>query len=145
MMPHSPAQLLPHRPPMLLVEEVEEATDDGVACLGRVPDDHPYAAGGVAPVVLGIEVCAQAAAVWAGLRARASDPEGAAVAEGYLTTLREVSFAEHELPAGVALRARVTLDSRMGPLAVYRARLERADDGGLVLEGTLSTFEKRVS
>lgn len=134
---------------MLLLDEaesaVEDITADAIVCRGRIPADHPYAIDGQAPSTLGVELTAQAAALWAGLRARAENPEADGLAEGYLATLKDVRFEVPALPAGVALRARVRRRSLMGPLAVYEARLERADDGRLLLEATLSTFEKRVS
>jgi predicted hotdog family 3-hydroxylacyl-ACP dehydratase len=123
-------ELLPHRPPMLLLTDVVEELVDGIVGVGSVPLDHVLVHDALAPTILGVELAAQAAGAHAALRRRAT-PEGfAGPAVGALVTIRRARFHVDALPAGEPLRTEVRLVGAAGPLAVY--------DGQVSIQGRTS-------
>lgn len=147
--------LLPHRPPILLVESVVEERDDGVVCRGRVPEGGPLARGGVAPVVLALELAAQTAAVHAALASRrdgapGADPSASPMsargepAIGLLASIGDACFAVPELPAGAPLLASVTAAGSMPPLTLYRVRVVAEDDGRGLLTARLGVYLRKT-
>ena len=99
--------LLPHRPPMLLLDGV-----DGDGAYVRVDPGAWYAdAQGAMPGWIGLEVMAQAVAAGQG-----AQQAGGAPRSGYLVGTRSYR-AEPSFPAGALLRV--------------RARLVEADESGL--------------
>ncbi|MEI7606290.1 MAG: hypothetical protein WCJ64_02780 [Rhodospirillaceae bacterium] len=81
------SSLLPHAPPMLLLDELVECGIDAVTATATIRGDHPFfdtEAGGV-PCHVGIELMAQACGAFAGLRALA---EGKPPALGFLLGTR---------------------------------------------------------
>ena len=83
------AELLPHSPPMILLDEVVEADGRRAVCRVRVRGDSPFAEGGKVPAVVAIEYMAQAVSAYAGLQARA---RGAPPRIGYLLGTRELTL-----------------------------------------------------
>jgi predicted hotdog family 3-hydroxylacyl-ACP dehydratase len=128
--------LIPHRDPALLVRVVAEATPGEVVCIAVVSGEHPLAAGGRAPCLLGIEAAAQAAAALEALARPPAAPAGPRI--GYLVGVREASFHLPDLPAGWPLRVKVRAAGTAPPLAVYEATVEL--DGVPALTATLSTY-----
>ncbi len=130
------ATLIPHRPPMLLVESIVEVIAGGIVCRGRVPADGPFAAGGNASSVLGIELAAQAAAVSAALDR--SDGSGERI--GYLTSIRGARFEVRSLPAGRPLLATVRPRGGVAPLSMYEIEVRLEEDGSELVSATISTY-----
>jgi len=129
--------LLPHRPPMRLVEGIEAETDGGVVCSMRVPERSAFTERGSAPALIALEMAAQSAAVFeALLRFRGAEGGGARV--GYLVGARDVRFARDRVPVGQTLFAAVRLSGNAPPLCTYD--FDVAGSGGMVAAGTLSTW-----
>lgn len=129
--------LLPHRPPMRMVEAVEGAADDGVECTARLPEGSAFDSGGTAPALVALEMAAQTAAVFEALRRfRETGRAGARV--GYLVGARDVGFGRARVPVGEAFRAAVRLSGMALPLCTYA--FEVAREGEVVASGTLSTW-----
>lgn len=126
--------LVPHGLPARLVTGVVAADPEGIVCLAEIPPDHPLVEGGRAPTFLGLEACAQAAAVLEALGRR----EAPGPRLGYLVGIRDARFETPHLPVGRPLRAAVHLHGSAPPLSMYRATLAGA--GGEVLAGTISTY-----
>ncbi len=81
------ASLLPHAPPMLLLDELVECGIDSVTAAATIRPDHPFfdhEAGGV-PCHVGIELMAQTCGAFAGLRSLA---EGKQPVLGFLLGTR---------------------------------------------------------
>jgi predicted hotdog family 3-hydroxylacyl-ACP dehydratase len=79
-----PEGLLPHRPPMVLLDGVLEAGDDFLIGEVRIEQGIPFFADGLGvPAWVGIEYMGQAIAALAGLRAeRAGEPVGSGLLVG---------------------------------------------------------------
>jgi len=128
--------LIPHRDPALLVRVVAAASPGEIVCIAVISGEHPLAAAGRAPCLLGIEAAAQAAAALEALARPPEEPAGPRV--GYLVGVREAAFLLPDLPAGWPLRVTVRAAGSAPPLAVYEATVEL--DGIPALAATLSTY-----
>ncbi|HEX4962756.1 MAG TPA: hypothetical protein VF173_18110 [Thermoanaerobaculia bacterium] len=129
-----PSELLPHRPPALLLRAVSEVWPEGITAVAEVPRDHPLVAGGRFPTFLLLEAAAQAAGVLAALGRH--DSGGPRI--GYLVGIRDATFAVPSLAAGSPVRVTARLEGGAGALAVYAATA--GEPGHEVAAGTLSTF-----
>src|SRR4051812_987193 len=95
---HPPvAALLPHRPPMLLLDEVCAVAQAGLTCRAVVRATSLFVREGQAHVVLALEYMAQTVAAFVGLRALA---RGEPIRVGYLVGSREVVFEVDHLAVG---------------------------------------------
>ncbi|HEU4400642.1 MAG TPA: hypothetical protein VFT43_00925 [Candidatus Polarisedimenticolia bacterium] len=129
--------LLPHRPPMRLVEGIEAETDGGAVCAVRLPERSALAEKGSAPALVALEMAAQSAALFEALsRLRETRTAGARL--GYLVGARDVRFARPRVPAGRTFLATVRVSGNAPPLCTYT--FEVADGGEVVASGTVSTW-----
>jgi predicted hotdog family 3-hydroxylacyl-ACP dehydratase len=81
------AELVPHRPPMILLDRVLTADWQSIACETTITDRSAFVREGKVSATIAIEYMAQAAAAWLGALARArTDLAGG----GYLVGLRDV-------------------------------------------------------
>lgn len=81
------AELVPHRPPMLLLDRVLEARGDRIVCDVTLHAASAFVRDGKVAATVAVEYMAQAAAAWLGALARArTDLTGG----GWLVGLREV-------------------------------------------------------
>jgi len=131
--------LVPQAGVARLVESVVELREDGIDCAGCIPLGHSLVRGGSAPAFVGLELAAQAAAVFEALRRRQREGESEGGARvGYLVSLRDVRLERRELPAGVPLVASIRSLGGAASLARYDVRV--LHDGAVALQGTLGTF-----
>lgn len=125
--------LLPHRPPMRLVEGVTGFVEDGVRCRVVMPPDCPLARDGSAPGLALVEMAAQAAAVHGALTAPGG---GAPATPGAIVGLPEVDLRCASFPVGLPLEAVARLEERRPPVEIYRGTV--LDGAGVLLaEGVL--------
>lgn len=91
------AALLPHGESMCLLEAVEDAGTETIACRGRAPGDpdHPLACGHWLAPVHAVEYAAQAAAIHAALTS-GRDETG----PGMLASVRELCWSDGEATLG---------------------------------------------
>ena len=129
--------LLPHRPPMRLVEAIESEMDGGVSCAVRVPERSAFDAAGSAPALVALEMAAQAAAASEALR-RFREEGVAGPRVGYLVGARDVEFTRARVPVGESLHATVRLSGMALPLCTYAFDVARGTE--VVARGTLSTW-----
>jgi len=130
-------QLIPHRAPMLFVEQLLGEAEDGATCLGRIPAGCPLVSAGVTPAFVALELAAQAAAVWEGRR-RAGVPGHLPSVTGYLVSVKDAVLHRAAIPAESDLFASVRLTARVPPLTTYA--VEVVVEGGLALTATIGTF-----
>jgi predicted hotdog family 3-hydroxylacyl-ACP dehydratase len=115
------AELVPQRPPMLLVDEVLDAGDDAITCAALVRPDNLFVADGRAHASVALEYMAQAIAALAGLRARA---DGQPPAIGMIAACRDLElFVEHLCPGDLLHITATRVFS--GAMAEYRAGVTR--------------------
>jgi predicted hotdog family 3-hydroxylacyl-ACP dehydratase len=126
--------LIPHRGAALLVEAVDSVSPDGISCWGRVRPESPFAAEGWAPSFLGLEMGAQAAALFEALR-REHHEGGPRL--GYLVGIREASLSA-DLPVDRRVHVTARAAGGAGPLGVYDVSVDL--DGVEFSRGLLSTF-----
>jgi predicted hotdog family 3-hydroxylacyl-ACP dehydratase len=113
------AQYLPHRPPMVLVEEVLLIAEDRAHCRVRVGRETVLApflnADGQLPAWFGMEILAQTIGVWSGWHVRRLD--NADPRPGMLLGGRDYRCKAAAFPAGAVLDAQVRLlmmDDKIG-------------------------------
>ena len=132
----APEALIPHRGPALLLDAVVEAADDRLVASAAVPHGSAFAAQGLAPPFVALEVAAQAAAAFEALRRRRAggDPEPRV---GYLVGARDVVL-QTGLPVGLPLQVTIRLDAALPPLSTYL--FEVGAGGAVAAHGTISTY-----
>jgi predicted hotdog family 3-hydroxylacyl-ACP dehydratase len=131
-----PAELVPHRHPMLTLEAVLAWADDHLVARSVIPAESAFAEGGVVPPLFALEIAAQAAAAFEALLRRTSGgPETPRV--GYLVGARDVLLCR-PLRVSEPLRTVVRLDACVPPLTTYRFRVEAGPE--LCAEGSISTY-----
>jgi predicted hotdog family 3-hydroxylacyl-ACP dehydratase len=83
------ASLVPHRPPMLWIDEVLEHGDESIVCRVTLRDEHVFLDGGQAESVVIVELMAQSVAAFVGLTDR---QKGDVPRPGYLVAIPEARF-----------------------------------------------------
>lgn len=130
--------LVPHRPPMLLLDEVKEEGDGVIRCAATPRADFPLAAGGTAPAILALEYMAQSVAAYSGLYAmRRSLP----VQRGYIIGVRSMSLAVPDLEIGrklIVTARHVWGDSSLGK---FDCTVEEAGTAREVASAALTVFQ----
>lgn len=117
--------LLPHKPPMRLVDSILHEVDDGLVCKVVVGDDFVFLRDGRAEMAVCIELVAQSVACLAGLRdVRA----GRKPKSGLLVACRDARFSEGALRPGDELAVQVKSQWVKEPVASFTGQVRRADD-----------------
>ncbi len=118
--------ILPHRPPMLLLDRVDEDAGDRTVASWTVSADCAWLRDGVLDDPALLEVAAQTAAAGAGLRrlAMGLPPEA-----GYLGAVSGFEILRSARP-GDRLRCAVEVRFRVGNLVRVDAEIHRLADGG---------------
>ena len=127
------ASLVPHRAPMLLLDEVCSADEASIACRVVIGEASPFAEGRRVRGVIALEYMAQCVGAFAGLKAQA---RGEPVRVGYLIGAKEVVLDLDHFDVGDELRveARHLFGDRL--LGQFACRVVRA--GRTVADATLS-------
>ena len=128
----NPLELIPQRPPMVLVDRFEGIDAEGVSTTGyTVVPAGLFVAGGRMSECGIIEHMAQSAAARIGWCCRA---EGRPVPVGFIGAVSRLEL--HDLPrTGVHLRTRLRIVQEIGPLSLAEVRTEA--DGRPLAEGNL--------
>jgi predicted hotdog family 3-hydroxylacyl-ACP dehydratase len=128
-------ELVPHRAPMLLLDEVCGYDDISVECLVVLRDDSPFVERGKVRATLALEYLAQCIAVWTGLQGRA---RGEPVRIGYLVGSRELAFAVDHFRVGDELRLKASRVGGDSTLGVFACSVLRGGD--TLASGTLNVY-----
>jgi predicted hotdog family 3-hydroxylacyl-ACP dehydratase len=130
------AEVVPHKPPMLLLDQVLSYGDDRVTCEVRIGPDTPFLEEDMVPAVVGIEYMAQTVAAYAGLTARG---QGKAARIGFLLGCRDLKITTD----GFALGDRLVVEAHRtwgeSDLGSFACKVER--DGELLLQGVLTVYQ----
>jgi predicted hotdog family 3-hydroxylacyl-ACP dehydratase len=113
-------ELVPHRPPMLLLDRVLSYDGERVVCETVLGPDSPFAEQGEVPAVVGIEYMAQTIAAHAGLEARA---RGEPPAIGFLLGTRAYSTSVDTFPNGSKLTVTVEPEIVDGGFAAFKCAI----------------------
>lgn len=131
-----PAEVLPHRPPMLLLSRIISWGSASLVGEVDIRDDSLLAESGHGvPRWVAMEYMAQAVGALDGIRLRESDRD---VPPGYLLGTRFLDQTDGYFPSGTTLR--ITVDEVLqggNGLAIYSCRL---DDGSRPLSCQLTVF-----
>jgi predicted hotdog family 3-hydroxylacyl-ACP dehydratase len=128
-------ELVPHRPPMLLLDEVVAWNGGRAECLVVLRDDSPFVEAGRVSAMLAVEYMAQCVAACAGLQGHS---RGEAVRVGYLVGAREITLPSEPFRVGDVLRIfaqHVWGDDALGN---FRCSVERG--GEVVAQATLNVY-----
>jgi predicted hotdog family 3-hydroxylacyl-ACP dehydratase len=135
-------ELVPHRPPMLLIDRVCAHGDDVTISTVAIRPDSPFVAAGSdgrlgVPAVVGIEYMAQTVAAYAGLSAR---KEKRAPRIGFLLGCRELSLATDAFAVGEILTVEVRRVFGENDLGSFSCKVVGAD-GRTLASGSLTVYQ----
>ena len=131
--------ILPHQPPMLLLDDITAWEGKNFACRVILRDDSPFVEAGRAPAALAIEYMAQCIAAYVGMRGHA---RGEAVQIGYLIGARDVTLPAEDFRVGDVLH--VTSSHLWGDEALgsFACAIERG--AREIASGTLNVYRGDV-
>ena len=141
----SPGELLPHRPPMLLLRAVVAHAPDMTRCEAGFSSRFVEACGGEVTAAFGLEMIAQAAAVHHALRQRTETAGHIPAVRGLLLGSRRLRLECRSLPTTRPLHVVVTGGQEPpgpGGLIRFEGRVEDAD-GGVLVNGDATVLEWR--
>lgn len=119
-------EVIPHRPPMLMMDEVVTAGDDNAHVRCVIRENHVFydpALGGV-PTWIGIEIMAQTIAAGAGELARRKN-EPAPI--GFLLGTRDYQAEVDVFPLHMPLDVYALQEMESSGMTVFRCRIESQD------------------
>lgn len=129
------AALVPHGPPMLLVDELVRHEGRSLTCRAVIRDDHPFLEPDGVPALVAIELFAQTAAALVGLLAPAGGPS---MQSGALLGTRQVRLHVPAFAVGDELLIRCTEAWTIGPAAQIECTLTR--EGITLAEGSINVM-----
>ncbi len=140
------AEVLPHKPPMVLLDEIIAFDDDSATCAVTIRSTSTFAGPDGVPSWVALEYCAQCIAVFAGLRARA---RGGVPRMGLLVAARDMTLETDRFALGDRLIVRARLEfgeERVGRFICEVTRAEAASEtpdsrpAGLVAKASVSVY-----
>lgn len=126
-------RLVPHGPPMRLVDEIVGTVPDGIVCRTRIGDDFVFLRGDEVDIAVTIELVAQAIACYSGLRDHA---EGSVPKPGLLVGCRTAKFVAPCLRRGDELLITARSQWVREPVASFTGDVTR--DGEVIASVELS-------
>ncbi len=130
------AEILPHNPPMILLDRVEEASDEEATCSLTLAPGSPFVEQGSVPAVVATEYMAQSVAAYAGVKAhRKGDP----VRAGYVIGAQTIDLAVDSFWVAQTLvihARRIWGDDSLG-----KFECSVTCDGDRVAEAVLTVFQ----
>lgn len=130
-------ELLPHAPPMVLLDAVEEIEGLRCRCRVNVRSGAPFAGEGGVPAFVGVEYLAQAVGVLSGWCARLSEKTPHL---GFLLSVREYASEVATFPMGMTLLVEVDHVWGDGDMMRFDGRLRDAASGQILAQGGLNVF-----
>jgi predicted hotdog family 3-hydroxylacyl-ACP dehydratase len=134
------ADYLPHRPPMLLIDEIVEWSEQRAVCRTTIHPDCVFAIDGAVHPAAMIEFVAQVCAIYVGVRsARAGDPPQV----GFIMACREVDFGVERFAVGDELTITATKVFGQKQLAAFTGTVAR--DGARCATVQLSVIDAELA
>lgn len=112
---------LPHRPPMLLLDELVEHGATRAVCRARIKPDCVFATAGVVHPAALIEFMAQCCATLMGVGDAPPQP-------GMIVSCREIDFFSDEIRVGDQLELVAERLAGAAPLATFACKVARAGE-----------------
>ena len=134
--PWSPAELLPHRPPMLLLDDILGYDDAHVRAVLTIHPASAFLEAEGVPSIVGVEYIAQACAAWSGLQARLV---GRAPRLGFLLGARGLRLHRPWFRRGERLLVSVALAYRDAQLASFQGSITVGE--AIAVESDLTVYE----
>lgn len=129
-------ELVPHTPPMLLLDEIVETSKSAITCKLNLRSDSTFVRQGRVRAVIALEYMAQCAAAYAGYQQYL---DGKRSQMGYLVSVRDAVFETGYLYVGDELLVRA--DHRWGNETTANFQCEVARSGLAIAHATLSAFQ----
>ncbi|MBE0531777.1 MAG: 3-hydroxylacyl-ACP dehydratase [Rhodospirillales bacterium] len=130
--------LLPHAPPMVLLDEVIGYDTDSILAVATIGTGHPFLAGDGVPAHVGIELMAQACGAFAGAEALAA---GEAVRVGFLLGTRRFEAHVPLFRVGERLEISARVALRDDEMACFDCEIRRT--GAVVAEARLNVYQPK--
>jgi predicted hotdog family 3-hydroxylacyl-ACP dehydratase len=135
--PHPVADLLPHAPPMVLLEEVVGWDQGKVATALTIRSESPFFADGEGvPAYVGLEYMAQTCGVYAGIEAH---NHARPVRLGFLLGTRNYHASKHWFRAGDRLVVEAVETFRQDGMGVFDCRITH--EGEEIASARLNLFQ----
>lgn len=131
--------LLPHRPPMVLLDEILSFEGSTARCKLTIRQDAPLLEDGRVRAVAALEYMAQCAGICTMLRAR---ERGGGPLRGYLVGARELRLETDAFSLGDELVVEISLTWEGAEIAVFQGLVTR--EGELLAQATLSVYRQPI-
>ena len=128
-------QLLPHRPPMLLLDELVEANATSAVAHVAITEKSLFLVDGGVPAIVMIEYMAQTIAAYVGMR---DVVEGRPVQVGFLVACRQASFDVDQVVPGDELRVEARLQWSSDKVGQFECNVQR--QGAQIAQATVSVY-----
>lgn len=134
-LPLAAAELIPHRPPMLLVERLIERQGDRARASASVPKGGAWCEDGTVSPEYFVEIVAQAAALATGFDSRC---DGGTIADGMLAGIDSFELRGTAEP-GMELEVRVEKTFGFGPVSIIHGEVYHGSE--LLACGEIKVWE----
>lgn len=124
-------QLLPHRPPMLMITQVIACDQEQIHCTARIQRENPLLVHGLFPALGGIELVAQAAGLLLATR-EATDGEAG---PGAIAQIKTFQASEQAVPVGSLLDIQADFSGGNAAVAMFQGQVAMQQD--ILFIGTL--------
>ena len=131
-------ELMPHRPPMLLLDRLVAAGETHAACEVGLRADGPFCGAAGVPAYVGIEYMAQTVAAFSGWQRRCA---GQPIEIGFLLGTPQFQSFCDGFRIGQTLRVEVTHVWGGDQLARFSCTISDAQTGALLQQADLSVFK----
>lgn len=130
-------QIVPHAPPMLLVDRVVAYEGDHIRCELHVQEGCPFVRDGHVGAIVAVEWLAQTAAAWVGLHTRG---RADAARPGFLVHMREIALEAERFEVGAHILVDVERTSGDPDLGRFAGAIRRAEQPEPVVRATFSVY-----
>jgi predicted hotdog family 3-hydroxylacyl-ACP dehydratase len=110
--------LLPHRPPMLMLATILEQDSDSVHCTSVIAATNPLLSDGLFPVIGGVELLAQAAGTLLGART-----PGTATRPGAIVQVKSFQVEPLDIPVGAELHIHARCQAGTAEAALFEGEV----------------------
>lgn len=130
------SRLVPHRAPMLLIDELVSVDGDSAVSRVTIRPDSPFAVNGRVPGWVSLEYAAQCVAAFAGTRDHAA---GSKPRPGFLVAARDFTLSTDNFDVGDCLLVHARLTWGEAVVGRFECHIER--EGEVVARASLSVYQ----